>query len=151
MKPGATTNPVASTTLLASLALRRPIWAILPFLIPISARYRGMRVPSTMVPFFTMVSNWGMVSLLCGNVGLAVRRSRVNEYLLTYHSKRLFTCQGHARTLCRMDTFPVLTPSGPLEATAEVPKRAPLRRRLHGQPTPVESTRERILTAAAQL
>jgi AcrR family transcriptional regulator len=50
-----------------------------------------------------------------------------------------------------MDTFPVLTSSVQTEAESGAPRRVPLRRRLHGKPLPLESTRERILTAAAQL
>jgi AcrR family transcriptional regulator len=50
-----------------------------------------------------------------------------------------------------MDTFPTLASSVSAEAASEGPRRVPLGRRLHGKPIPVESTRERILSAAAQL
>src|SRR5215510_3437345 len=57
MNPGATMRPVASSTRAALLPGRRPILAILPFLSPTSARYRGTRVPSTIVPPLISVSN----------------------------------------------------------------------------------------------
>jgi AcrR family transcriptional regulator len=50
-----------------------------------------------------------------------------------------------------MDTFPVVTASVPTEAAPGAPSRVPAGRRLPGTPIPAESTRERILTAAAQL
>src|SRR5947207_3228663 len=57
MAPGATNNPEASKTWAASLLCKRPILAIFPLVMPRSARYRGKRVPSIMVPFLMMVSN----------------------------------------------------------------------------------------------
>jgi len=40
--------------------LTRPILAILPLLMPTSARYAGTRVPSTIVPCLMIVSNSAM-------------------------------------------------------------------------------------------
>ena len=49
---------------MALLRGRRPILAILPFVIPMSARYRGTRVPSTIVPPLISVSNSAIKALL---------------------------------------------------------------------------------------
>src|ERR1700676_2838384 len=62
MKPGATICPSASTTFAPSCDEMRPIFAILPFLIPMSLRKRGARVPSTTIPFFTTKSKSAMTS-----------------------------------------------------------------------------------------
>src|SRR5712692_208087 len=51
---------MASSTLVALLLFRLPILAILLSLMPRSARYRGTRVPSTIVPPLISVSNSAM-------------------------------------------------------------------------------------------
>src|SRR6266478_2694189 len=77
MAPEATNSPVASSTLAASLLLSWPILAILPFLIPMSARYRGNRVPSIIMPFLMIVSNSAikppflLLVLVIGHTGFA--------------------------------------------------------------------------------
>src|SRR5712664_4469357 len=77
MAPGATNNPVASSTLAAALLLSWPILAILPFLMPMSARYRGNRVPSVIMPFLMIVSNSAikppflLLVLVIGHTGFA--------------------------------------------------------------------------------
>src|SRR5579885_2706834 len=55
MKPGATMSSSASMVRCAPPAIL-PISAIVPFLIPTSARRRGAPVPSTTVPFLTIRS-----------------------------------------------------------------------------------------------
>src|SRR2546428_5484321 len=93
-----------------------------------------------------------MVSLLCGMVGLATCRSEVNEYLLPQSSKRPFTCQVHVRYSGRlMDSFHALAPSRLREAASTAPRRVPPRTRARGTSVSVAPTRERILSAAAQL
>src|SRR5579872_1094741 len=52
--------PEASTVLAASLARRRPIFAMRPFLMPMSPRKRGIRVPSMTIPSLMMRSYSGM-------------------------------------------------------------------------------------------
>src|SRR5579863_9827610 len=60
MKPGATIRPRASITFLASLDAIRPILAMRPFLIPMSPRMRGARVPSMIIPSLMTMSNSGI-------------------------------------------------------------------------------------------
>src|SRR6266851_2643957 len=60
MKPGATIRPRASITSLPSLAGMRPILAMRPFLIPMSPRMRGARVPSMIIPSLMTMSNSGI-------------------------------------------------------------------------------------------
>ena len=50
-----------------------------------------------------------------------------------------------------MDSFPVPTPSVPIEAASTAPRRVSPRRRSRTTPVSVAPTRERILSAAAQL
>ena len=55
-KPGATIRPLASRTLSADAVFKPPILATLPSLIARSLWKRGVRVPSTMVPFLIIRS-----------------------------------------------------------------------------------------------
>jgi AcrR family transcriptional regulator len=50
-----------------------------------------------------------------------------------------------------MSTFPISVPRAPQEAAPRVPRRVSPRKRPRGVPIPTEPTRERILSAAAQL
>jgi hypothetical protein len=51
MKPGATTSPSASISRTASPGLILPMRVITPSLMPTSPLYRGLRAPSTIMPF----------------------------------------------------------------------------------------------------
>src|SRR5713226_6518544 len=73
-------RPGASSTRVALLLWRRPILAILPFLSPRSARYRGTRAPSTIVPPLISVSNSAiqpsLLLCLCFIPAYALRRKK---------------------------------------------------------------------------
>src|SRR5262245_14587777 len=75
MKPGATIMPEASRTRSASEARTLPISAILPSLMPTSARTRGMRRPSTTIPPRMAMSNSATRLLLAEQHGQAVGRA----------------------------------------------------------------------------